>query len=151
MIKKKKPTYEVSKINVSDLFFCPNTNIRNKLNVIKMRNSRFSLANVQKSLKQDKYRQTRNNPNFTDSYMDFYIFKCDSVELFHNIIRHVHRYNKNALEQGQQLFVMFFEKLMKQVSAATTIQVNFKTYLTRKQDSLKPLLVDQLVTKRAIY
>ena len=150
-VKKKKPNYEVKKIIVSDLYFWPNPDTRRSLKIIKMRNSRVSLKNAMDSLKQDKYRQTRNNPCFTDVYMDLFIFKWPSVALLHNIIRKVLYYNKWARDNGESVVLLFFEKLMKQVSAATRIQMNFKTYLTRKQDSQKPLLIDQLVFKRAIY
>lgn len=149
-IKKKKPHYDTNKISVSDLYFCPNPAARESLRIIKMRNSRVSLKNAMDSLKKDKYRQTRNNPYFTDSYMDLFIFNCPSVALLHNIVLKTRKYNKWARENGEPVVLLFFEKLMQQVSAATRIQMNFRTYLTRRQDSHKPL-IDQLVLKRAIY
>ena len=83
--------------------------------------------------------------------MDLFIFKFPSVPLLHNIVLKVRKYNRWARENGETVVILLFEKLMKQVSAATRIQMNFRTYLTRKQDSQKPLLIDQLVLKRAIF
>jgi hypothetical protein len=37
------------------------------------------------------------------------------------------------------------------VSAATTIQMNFRAYLARRLENQKPLLIEQLINKRAIF
>ena len=47
--------------------------------------------------------------------------------------------------------LVFYEKLMKQVAAATMIQINFRAYLARKQENKETLLIEKLVRKRAIY
>lgn len=133
------------------MYFCPYPETREKLNIIKMRNSRVSLAKAMNALKHKKYGQTRNNPNFTDTYLDLFYFESPNLKLFHTIIQKVMDFNQAAWYRSAPMLYIFFEKLLKQVSAATMIQMNFRAYLARKLNAHKPLFIDQLVTKRAIY
>jgi hypothetical protein len=100
-IKKSKPRINFKNLVVPDLYFCPHIELRDKLNVLKMRNSRFSLTNVVNSLKKEKYRQARNNPDFTDNYMDLHIFECPNLKIFHAIICKVREYNEKQWKKSK--------------------------------------------------
>lgn len=99
-----------------------------------MRNSRVSLGRAMKDLKKKKFGQTRNNPNFTDTYMDLFYFECPNPRLFKAIIDKVNQHNQKAWVAKKPLLLMFYEKLMQQVAAAVTIQLNFRAYLSRQRE-----------------
>jgi hypothetical protein len=107
-----------------------------------------------KALRSKKYRQTRNNPDFTDDYMtQIMLFEAPTVRVFQSLVLKIieiirKRYRQNNFEFSNSIF---FEKLVKQVAAATTIQMSFRAYLRKKLEAHKPLLVDRLIVKRAIY
>ena len=47
------------------------------------------------------------------------------MKLYHNIIRRIIKLNKELWQKSNNLLFVFFEKLMKQVAAATIIQVSY--------------------------
>jgi len=98
-IKKKKPPFDFQNVKLPNLYFCPYPEIRAQLNWLKMRNSRVSLTNAMKSVKNKKYRQTRNNPDFTDSYMDLFVFDCPNLNIFHSMTVIIKEYNKRAIRE----------------------------------------------------
>ena len=159
-IKKKKPPFDFKNVKVPNLYFCPFPEIRAQLNILKMRNSRVSLTNAMNSVKSKKCRQTRNNHNFTDSYMDLFVFDCPKLAIFHAVVKLIKEYNSKAWANSKNFmliyietpqFLVFYEKLMKRVAAATIIQINYKAYSARKLENQGTLLIEKLVKKRAIF
>lgn len=99
----------------------------------------------------------RNNPDFTDSYLDLVFFENDNLKLFHNVVRHIIKYNADIWNRSESILLIFFEKLMMQVAAATRIQMNFRKYKHNKLENYKrmmyqePLLIEKVIKKRAIF
>ena len=62
------------------------------------------------------------------------------MKLYHNIIRRIIKLNKELWQNSNNLLFVFFEKLMKQVAAATIIQVS---YILMKR-VLFDFLIDEL-------
>ena len=191
-IKKQKRPFDFENVKVTDLYYCANPEVRQKLKFLKVKsslvprladnpepNSAGSANQAQNQQKIAKEKgieavgskistskspksgliksRLRNNPFFTDPYLDLLCFECPDITLYHNIIRQIMKYNRGTWKNGTKLLLIFFEKLMKQVSAATVIQMwvsqlfHFGKLSHRLYpDTTRVHLIDQVIVKRAI-
>lgn len=77
--------------------------------------------------------------HYEDNYDDFLMFEINDFKFMTELIERVYQNNLKADDGEGQNILMFFEKPMLQVAAATRIQCAYRLYSWRKQQEVTPL------------
>lgn len=64
----------------------------------------------------------------------------ENVDFIKELVEKVYQHNLEIEETGNQLILLFFEKPLKMMAAASKIQCAFRLYLWKKKQELTPLL-----------
>jgi hypothetical protein len=67
-------------------------------------------------------------------------FKINDVNFLTDLIEKVYQYNLSASKKGKQVILLFFEKTLNMMSAASRIQCAFRLYLWKKKQIETPLV-----------
>lgn len=66
-------------------------------------------------------------------------FEIPDINFLLDLIEKVYQHNLKVLETGDQTLLLFFEKTLNQISAATRIQCAYRLYKWKVRQSLTPL------------
>ena len=82
---------------------------------------------IEQPPKPDKHRKVEKNTG--DSYQELLVFRAEDTELLKRILEMIWRYN---MEDGNEVFMVFFPRIMDRVASAIKIQQSFRAYRIRK-------------------
>ena len=76
---------------------------------------------------------------YEDKYDDLMCLTIENLDFLTEIIEKVYQHNLSIKETGNQTILLFFEKTMKMMAAASRIQCAYRLYLWKKKQEITPL------------
>jgi len=76
---------------------------------------------------------------YEDKYDDLMQFKINNIDFLKELIERVYQHNLNIYETDNQAILLFFEKPLEMMAAATRIQCAYRLYKWRKSLEITPL------------
>jgi len=76
---------------------------------------------------------------YEDKYDDLMQFTINNLEFLKELIERVYQHNLNIYETDNQAILLFFEKPLEMMAAATRIQCAYRLYKWRKSLEITPL------------
>ena len=76
---------------------------------------------------------------YEDKYDDLMCLTIENLDFLTEIIEKVYQHNLSIEETVNQTILLFFEKPMKMMAAASRIQCAYRFYLWKKKQEITPL------------
>jgi hypothetical protein len=86
---------------------------------------------------------------FEDQYRDFLVFEPSKPDLLRLIINTVLQYNRTANLKGEQQLLLFYDKMITRMCAASKIQTNWRAHLMRRRFQRTEYPIKSIIRQRA--